>query len=220
MAIAIRDVSENDLEAILALNNAAGPTILPLDKGQIQWFFDYANYFRVAESDGQLAGFLIGLRHDSDYNSPNFQWFRNQSLEFVYIDRIVVDSRYRGLGLGRLFYCDIQSYAEARVPLLACEVFLEPRDDVSLLFHGTFGFREVGQQTILGGARCVSLLAKELPSYAYVHDTYLNGSKHELPNLPWLAERELVTPQWKAASLLNSTNSEHSSNAASETILQ
>jgi hypothetical protein len=35
--------------------------------------------------------------------------------------------------------------------------------------------------------RRVSLLAKDLCSYAYVHDQYLaNGG---LPELPWLAER-------------------------------
>jgi predicted GNAT superfamily acetyltransferase len=33
MAIAIRDVRENELDSVLALNNAAGATILPLDAG-------------------------------------------------------------------------------------------------------------------------------------------------------------------------------------------
>ena len=42
------------------------------------------------------------------------------------------------------------SYAEVRVPVLTCEVFLEPRDDISVLFHGTYGFQEVGQQTMAG----------------------------------------------------------------------
>jgi len=213
MAVVIRDVRETDLEAILDLNNKAGPTILPLSKTQTLWFFDHAHYFRVAESEGCLAGFLIGLRSDTDYESSNFQWFRRQFKKFVYIDRIVVDGCHRGSGLGRLFYADIESYAEVRVPLLTCEVFLEPRDDVSLLFHGTFGFREAGQQTMLNGKRRVSLLAKELPSYAYVHDTYLNGSGPSLPDLPWLKERAIG-----AFSRVEARNSVHSSHATSKSI--
>jgi hypothetical protein len=63
-----------------------------------------------------------------------------------------------------VFYADVQSFAEVRSPHLTCEVFLDPRDDVSVLFHGTYGFREVGQQVLPSGHR-VSLLAKELCSY-------------------------------------------------------
>ena len=81
------------------------------------------------------------------------------------------------------------SYAELRVPLLACEVFLEPRDDVAVLFHGTYGFNEVGQQLMPGVGRTVSLLAKSLCSHEFVRDTYLTAGTGELPDLPWLAER-------------------------------
>ena len=76
------------------------------------------------------------------------------------------------------------------MPLLACEVFLEPRDDVSVLFHGTYGFQEVGQQRMGDAGPQVSLLAKDLPSYGYVRDTYLEHGR--LPAEPWLAER--LTP--------------------------
>ena len=75
------------------------------------------------------------------------------------------------------------------MPLLTCEVFLEPRDDVVVLFHGTYGFQEVGQQRMGDSGPQVSLLAKDLPSYAYVRETWLeNGG---LPDEPWLAERQL-----------------------------
>jgi hypothetical protein len=104
------------------------------------------------------------------------------------VDRIVIATAYRRHGLGRIFYCDVHSYAEVRVPLLACEVFLEPRDDVVVLFHGTYGFQEVGQQRMGQHGPQVSLLARDLPSYAYVRDTWLDHGG--LPEVPWLAERE------------------------------
>ena len=160
MPLVIRDVLEHELDSVLALNNAVGPGILALDAARMRWFFEHASYFRVAEIDGRLAGFLIALRESADYSSPNFLWFRERYPAFVYIDRIVIAEPFRGHGLGRIFYCDVTSYAELRVPLLTCEVFLEPRDDVAVLFHGTYGFNEVGQQLMPGIGRPVSLLAR------------------------------------------------------------
>lgn len=189
MTIIIRDMHEHELDSVLALNNAAGSTILPLDNARLRALAEQAAYFRVAEAGGHLAGFLIALRENADYDSPNFLWFREHYPQFLYIDRIVIARPYRGLGLGRVFYADVTSYAEVRVPQLACEVFLEPRDDVSVLFHGTYGFQEVGQQLMPGVNRRVSLLAKELCSYTFVRDTYLNGPMGALPGQPWLAER-------------------------------
>jgi predicted GNAT superfamily acetyltransferase len=201
MSITIRDVREHELDSVLALNNAAGSTILPLDSTSVRKFYDEAAYFRVAEAEDHLAGFLIGLRENADYGSDNFLWFRDHYPEFLYIDRIVVARPYRGAGLGRVFYADVTSFAEVRVPLLACEVFLEPRDDIALLFHGTYGFHEVGQQTMANVERRVSLLARDMCSFTYVRETYLANSTTGLPSQPWLAERVhgINTPQARSA---------------------
>lgn len=189
MALSIRDVLPHDLDSVLALNNAAGASILPLDAAALRLLFEQACYFRLAEVDGHVAGFLPAMRENADYDSPNFRWFRERYPSFAYIDRIIIAKPYRGLGLGRVFYADVTSYAEMRVPLLACEVFLEPRDDIAVLFHGTYGFQEVGQQTMPSNGRRVSLLARNLCSFPFVRDTYLAGAPAGLPDLPWLAER-------------------------------
>ncbi len=182
MSIVIRDVREHELDSVLALNNAAGTAILPLDAARLRHFYASAAYFRIAERDGMLAGFLVGFSADADHDSDNFRWFGERHPQFFYIDRIVVASRRRGGGVGRAFYADVQSYAELRYPQLACEVFLEHGNDPALLFHGSFGFREIGQRVMPDGRRA-AMLIKELCSYAWVHDTY--GT--QLPNLPWIA---------------------------------
>lgn len=189
MSILIRDVREHELDSVLALNNAAGPTILPMDAAALRFFYDHAAYFRVAEVDGHIAGFLIALTPDTPYESPNFLWFKQRYPNFVYIDRVVVAGTRRGAGVGRVFYADVQSFAETRAPMLTCEVFLDTdrANDVALLFHGTYGFTEVGQQVMPNTGKRVALLAKELPSFGFVQDEYL--SKGGLPDLPWLAER-------------------------------
>ena len=83
-----------------------------------------------------------------------------------------------------MFYADVQSFAEVRAPKLACEVFLEPRNDVAVLFHGTYGFLEAGQQVLPETQRRVSLLTKELASYPWVRDTYGDA----LPDVDWLPQ--------------------------------
>ncbi len=182
MSIVVRDVREHELDSVLALNNAAGPLILPLEAAKLRQFYDTAEYFRVAERDGNLAGFLVGFGSSAAHDSANFRWFGERYRQFLYIDRIVVASRRRGGGVGRAFYADVQSYAELRYPHLACEVFLEDGNDPALLFHGSFGFLEVGQNMQGNNVRA-AMLMKELCSYQWVHETY----GEQLPSASWLS---------------------------------
>ncbi len=195
MSIVIRDVRERELDSILALNNNAGSAILPLDAARVRHFHDTADYFRVAERDGNLAGFLIGYGSGSAHDSSNFAWFREHYPSFFYIDRIVVSSRRRGGGVGRAFYADAQSFAELRYPQLACEVFLDHGADQALLFHGSFGFKEVGQHKMDEAEVRASMLMKELCSYEWVRATYGDA----LPDQPWTRARTLpALPQASA----------------------
>ncbi|MFT4256591.1 MAG: GNAT family N-acetyltransferase [Pseudoxanthomonas sp.] len=187
MSIVIRDVREHELDSVLALNNNAGLAILPLDAARLRRFYETAEYFRVAERDGNLSGFLIGYGSDDAHDSSNFAWFRERYPAFFYIDRVVVASRRRGGGVGRAFYADVQSFAELRHPLLACEVFIDHGADPALLFHGSFGFKEVGQHVMPGVDVRASMLLKEMCSYEWVHKTYGDA----LPDLPWTRARAL-----------------------------
>ncbi len=182
MSIVVRDVREHELDSVLALNNAAGPAILPLDAARLRHFFDTAEYFRVAERDSTLAGFLIGVGSHTDHDSSNFRWFRERAPDFFYIDRIVVASRRRGGGVGRALYADAQSYSELRYPQMACEVFLEGINDPVLLFHGSFGFREIGQHVMPEADVRAAMLMKPLCSYEWVRSTY----GQSLPGVPWV----------------------------------
>lgn len=190
MSIVIRDVREHELDAVLALNNNAGSAILPLDAERLRYFYDNAEYFRVAERDGALAGFLVGFGSGSTHDSSNFAWFAERYPAFFYIDRIVVASRRRGGGVGRAFYADTQSYAELRYPHIACEVFLDHGADAALLFHGSFGFREVGQNTMADVDVRASMMLKDLCSYPWVRDTYGQA----LPDVPWITRPRVPAP--------------------------
>jgi hypothetical protein len=188
MTLALRDARETDLDAVLALNNAAGPGILPMDVARLGFFWEQADYFRVAEIDGTLAGFLVALTHDAPHASSNFRWFRERLGEFLYVDRVVIASGQRSGGIGRVFYADVQGFAETRVPHLVAEVFLEESSHPALLFHGSFGFREVGQQVMAETGKRVAMLQKDLCSHGFVRETY----GRQLPNVAWLQARALA----------------------------
>jgi predicted GNAT superfamily acetyltransferase len=92
----------------------------------------------------------------------NYGWFSRNYDDFVYLDRIAVDPTYRRLGIGKAFYDEVISRFTGVFPRLLCEVNVRPRNEASLLFHHSIGFREVGQQDTDGGNKTVSLLALPL----------------------------------------------------------
>jgi hypothetical protein len=194
MSLRFRDAVFDDLDLVLESNQAAGVSIAAIDRSTLARCFESATYFRIAEVNGEYAGFLIGVDHHAEHDSPGFRWFRERHSAFVFIDRIVIAPRFRGHGLGRVFYADLTSFSEVRVPVLGCQVSLEPRDDASLLFHATLGFHETAQ-LVDGNGHRLGVMERVLCSYPFVRQRYLEQARGKLPDLPWLSTRALpVTP--------------------------
>lgn len=161
----IRNASPADLEAVLAMNEAAVPHVSSLTPQDLRVFLDTAAYFKVAtDAEDQPIGFLIGLDPDTDYDSPNFGWFCSHYDRFAYIDRIAVDSRARKQGIAKSLYLDYGEVAMDWADRLTCEVNLRPSNPGSMAFHHSMGFTQVGSQVIHDGAKEVALLSKELRS--------------------------------------------------------
>lgn len=158
----IRDLAPADLDAALALNNANVPALNELDAPEIARLASHSEVSLAAEVDGTFAGFCIVFAPGAPYQSLNYQWFSRTYDEFVYLDRIAVDPTFRRYGIGRAFYAEIAERTTGRFPRLCCEVNIRPRNDASLAFHHSVGFREVGQQDTDGGMKTVSLLAMPL----------------------------------------------------------
>lgn len=160
----IRETSANDLGAALALNNANVPELNELDDAEIARLVTISHVALTADVDGEFAGFCIVFAPGADYASLNYQWFSRAYDDFVYLDRIAVHPSFRRYGIGRAFYRELVERLTGRFPLLTCEVNVRPRNDASLDFHHSIGFREVAQQDTDGGAKTVSLLALLLAS--------------------------------------------------------
>jgi len=163
----IRDLRWGDLAAVLALNNENVPAVSPLDATALARLTTLASVPLVAEIDHVFAGFCLVLPPGADYASLNYGWFSAHAGAlgygtFAYLDRIAVAPSARRHGVGRAFYARLVERLRGVAPVLFCEVNIRPRNDVSLAFHESVGFREVGQQDTDGGAKTVSLLALDL----------------------------------------------------------
>ena len=159
----LRDALGADLGAIHALNQANVPAVGDITPGDLEWYFERAACLRVAEIDGRVGGFLLGLRPGLDYASVNYAWFSRRYRDFFYIDRVAVARAWRRRGVGRALYRDALARARAAAaPLLACEVNLRPRNEDSLAFHEAHGFEAVGEQETDAGRKRVVMLVRSL----------------------------------------------------------
>ncbi len=98
------------------------------------------------------------------YDSLNYLWFSERFDDFVYLDRVAIRPEFRGHGIGRAMYAEVERLAAERCPdatRFTLEVNLRPRNDGSLAFHATLGFVEVGRQETNYGTQ-VSLMSKPL----------------------------------------------------------
>jgi predicted GNAT superfamily acetyltransferase len=158
----LSDITEADLDTVLALNEAAVPHVNSLDLDQLRWFASNAFYFRVARVDKKLAGFLIGLRPGLDYGSENYRWFCDHYGDFGYVDRVAVDASARRFGVASRLYDDFAHRLRDHVDCMTCEVNIRPPNESSMRYHETHGFARVGTQETEGGSKKVALLEKKL----------------------------------------------------------
>ena len=158
----IRDVTANDLDDVLALNEASVPHVNSLSADEMRWFFDHAAYFRQVRRDDQLAGFLVGLTQGLDYGSTNYQFFCRRHEFFGYVDRVAVADHSRQRGIASSLYDDFAATLRGHVPVLVCEVNIRPPNPASMAYHERHGFVRVGTQETEGGTKEVALLEKRL----------------------------------------------------------
>ena len=162
MEIIVRSAAPADYEAIHAINEGAAPAVSNITMDELRDLAEMCCDCSVVTLNGQIAGFMMALQQAQPYKSINYQWFAERYQKFVYVDRIAVLPSFKGLGVGRALYSNIQKLARKVAPVLTCEVNVIPRNDASLVFHAKLGFVEVGQQDTEGGKKRVSLLVKQL----------------------------------------------------------
>ncbi len=155
----IRELRPSDHPAAYALNAANVPAVGEASPERLAWIAAQSSVALAAEIDGVLAGFCLALPPGTAYDSTNYLWFAERYVDFIYLDRIAVDDAFRGRGVGRALYAEVERLSGAE--WFTLEVNLRPRNEGSLAFHEQLGFAEVGQRETPYGT-LVSLQAKRL----------------------------------------------------------
>ncbi len=159
----LRDLTSNDREALLGLNNASVPHVNHLEQAELDAILGLSDYARGLFEGEKLVGALIALWPGKDYGSANYRWFGQHHRGFFYVDRVMIDGASRKGGYGRRLYADIERFAIAGgAESIALEVNSEPPNPVSMRFHEALGYRQVGELANDDRSKCVVLMMKPL----------------------------------------------------------
>ncbi|MGI9498719.1 MAG: GNAT family N-acetyltransferase [Geminicoccaceae bacterium] len=159
----LRDLNTSDLDWLLALNNASVPHVNFMERDSLAHILDLSSYARAVVEHGKPAGALIALWPGTDYASSHYSWFNQRHTDFLYIDRVMIDTTTRQSGHGRRLYTDIERFARANgAKHLACEVNSQPPNPISMRFHQALGFRPVGELANDDKSKGVVLMMKAL----------------------------------------------------------
>ncbi len=162
MNFAISNTIADELPDILIMNQEALPAVSSVSIEDMKHFLNIVDYFRTLKVENKIAGFLIALSPGKDYSSLNYKWFEKTYNSFMYVDRIVIDTNYHRNGLGTSFYNDLETFSIGKSSRITCEVNIRPKNEGSMVFHETYGFKQVGTQTTEEGKKEVSLMSYEL----------------------------------------------------------
>lgn len=168
MSPAVRDADlAADGDAILALNNGAVPAVNMLDRTEFLALAALGTVRVATRPDLRVAGFILTMVPGAPYNSQNYRWFSARYTDFFYIDRVVVDGRTRGGGVGRALYDDtIRRAAEGRHPRVCSEVNIRPPNPQSMAFHEALGFVAIDEHFNDAEGKLVAMMVRELVAAA------------------------------------------------------
>jgi len=154
--VEIRTLTDADVEAVLALNEESVLSLAPMDATDLARFRGLTEHLLVCEVDGVVAAFAIAYAPGSAYDSINYLWHTDRFEDFLYLDRIAVSTAYRRRGIAGALYDAMESIA-ADHSRMVCEIYSNPRNDVSIAFHESRGYREVGHLMQTNGKETVMM---------------------------------------------------------------
>ncbi len=142
----VRLFKSSDLEQLLELNNAAVPAVNELTAEELKALVEISLGCFVAELEGKVAGFLLGLSEGQNYDSQNYTWLSEHRPRFAYTDRICVDEQARGNRIGEKLYEALFDAQRGSGRSFVCEVNERPPNPGSVKFHSRLGFSEIGRK--------------------------------------------------------------------------
>lgn len=154
-------VLPQDIDAVLALNNAAVPAVNALDADSLSALCAMGR-LRVVRGT-TIEGLCLTMESGAPYDSGNYQWFSGRFERFLYVDRIVVAPAAKGKGIGRALYEDTFALAAALgQPRVCSEVNADPPNPQSMAFHASLGFEPIHERLNPGEGKTVRMMVRPI----------------------------------------------------------
>lgn len=126
------------------LNEKEAPEALSLVESVFVETANLCDYRFDLSAGGALCAFAQGLTCGQGVDHFAYQWFSMRFDDFVFIDRIIVDSAYRRQGRGAqlLEACVAKAQAHNKT-LMVCQVHDRPSNKLGHLFIQKMGFNAI-----------------------------------------------------------------------------
>jgi uncharacterized protein len=154
--VEIRALDDADVGAVLGLNEESVAALAPMSAPDLARFRSLTPHLVVCDVDGEVAAFAIAYPPGTAYDSVNYRWHAERFDDFLYLDRIAVAARFRRRGLATALYDAIEEIAREHGRMV-CEIYSDPPNDVSIAFHTSRGYQEVGRQRLANGHEVVMM---------------------------------------------------------------
>jgi predicted GNAT superfamily acetyltransferase len=149
-------MTDDDVDAVLALNEESVEALVPMAAGDLARFRGLTSYTLVCEDNDEVAAFAIAYAPGTPYDSVNYLWHAERFDDFLYLDRIAVSTRHRRRGIASALY-DAMEDAARDHGRMVCEIYSDPPNEVSIAFHTSRGYREVGHLRLADGHEVVMM---------------------------------------------------------------
>jgi predicted GNAT superfamily acetyltransferase len=149
-------MTDADVDAVLALNEESVEALVPMAVADLARFRSLTSHTMVCDVEGEVAAFAIAYAPGTAYDSVNYRWHAERFDDFLYLDRIAVSTLYRRRGIATALYDAMEDVARERGRMV-CEIYSDPPNDVSIAFHTSRGYREVGHLRLADGHEVVMM---------------------------------------------------------------
>lgn len=160
----IKRLDNTAYDFVLKQNETHIEYLLPMDKDKLLFLNEKAELFDVIYVNDCPAGFCIAFREGvEEYDLKGYKEFSKYYSKYLYVDTIVIDEKFQGMGLGRKLYQNVFNLAEkSGVEAVTVVITTMPCNKSSLKFHEKMGFHEIGELLLRGGCVKASQWVKEI----------------------------------------------------------
>ena len=143
--VVIEQMEEEDLPLVRKLNNQFIEAVGEVSLQKFKYLLNAAAHAYLVKDQGRVIAFYMTHPAGIDYQSKNYIWHNSQGhTDFIYMDRIIVDTEYQNLRIGTKLYQHLETVMrKQKLNLICAEVNVVPPNPASLRFHKRLGFKIV-----------------------------------------------------------------------------